>query len=106
MTTLLLPTQTSDDAVLFNYSGASLLPEETRRIELELRRRLYATESKTFILDLREVESVTASGLGALVALHRRLRNMSGHLTLRNVKPQPLEVIRLCRLDEVLDILA
>ena len=61
---------------------------------------------QSLTLDLRNVECVTAGGLGGLVALHAAIRKSGGRLSLRNVNPWPLEVLRLCRLDEVLDIRA
>jgi anti-anti-sigma factor len=55
-------------------------------------------------LDLGGVRIPTASGLGALVALHEKLRRRGGRLVLSNVQPWAYEVFSLTRLTEVLDV--
>jgi anti-anti-sigma factor len=59
----------------------------------------------TVSLDLRDVDIVTASTLGKLVALHRSLRPLGGRTVLRNVMPFVREIFRATRLDTVFEIL-
>src|SRR5947209_3839548 len=55
-------------------------------------------------LDFGGVRFLTAAGLGKLVALHRRLRDLGGRLTLCNVSGPVEEVLQLTRLTELLHI--
>jgi anti-anti-sigma factor len=55
-------------------------------------------------LDCRKVDWVTSEALGRLVALNRRLAELRGRLILENVRRQVAEVIRVSRLDRVLDV--
>jgi anti-anti-sigma factor len=54
---------------------------------------------KTIDLDLRDVELLTAAGLGKLMRLKKELK-----LTLRNVRPHVHEVLELTHLSRVLDV--
>jgi anti-anti-sigma factor len=56
------------------------------------------------LLDLSEVRLPSAGGLGALVGLHKKLRQRGGRLVLLNVQPWTYEVFALTRLTEVLDV--
>jgi anti-anti-sigma factor len=55
-------------------------------------------------LDFRDVQLVTASGLGQLVALHRALQARGGRLTLSRLSAPLREVFEVTRLAGVLDI--
>jgi anti-anti-sigma regulatory factor len=55
-------------------------------------------------LDLAEVVAPTAGGLGQLVAVHCRLREMGGRLVLCNVRETAYDVFQAARLTELLDI--
>jgi anti-anti-sigma factor len=55
-------------------------------------------------LDFRKVDWITSAALSCLVALNRRLAEAKGHLILENVGKQVAEVIRVSRLDRVLDV--
>jgi anti-anti-sigma factor len=55
-------------------------------------------------LDFRKVEWITSAALSCLVALNRRLAEAKGRLILENVGRQVAEVIRVSRLDRVLDV--
>jgi anti-sigma B factor antagonist len=55
-------------------------------------------------LDFSKVELVSSSGLGKLVALHKKLQAVGGHLTLYNLRERTYEVFEITRLDTLLDI--
>jgi anti-anti-sigma regulatory factor len=59
---------------------------------------------RSLVLDLGEVETPTAGGLGRLVALHHRLLPSGGGLVLCNVGPRAFAVFELTHLTEVLDV--
>ncbi len=56
------------------------------------------------VLDLASVDVLTASGMGELVALHKRLREMGGELVLVNVNDTVLEVLQLARLTDLIHV--
>jgi anti-anti-sigma factor len=56
------------------------------------------------VLDLSGVDVLTASGLGELVVLHKRLRGMGGELVLVNVNDKVLEVLQTARLTELFHV--
>jgi anti-anti-sigma factor len=56
------------------------------------------------LLDLADVETLTAAALGRLVVLHRRLRRHGGRLVLANVSPLPHEVFAITRLDTLFEV--
>ena len=55
-------------------------------------------------LDFSRVEVVTSAGLGKLVALHKKMQTVGGHLTLNNVRERTYEVFEITRLDTLLDV--
>jgi anti-anti-sigma factor len=59
--------------------------------------------TKFVALDLGNVEYVTSTILGHLVALHKRLHAAGGRLTLENVRPAVRDILRVTQLDQVLD---
>jgi anti-sigma B factor antagonist len=61
-------------------------------------------EGQHLVLDLAAVEYLTSSALGKLVALHRRLRQQGGRLTVTNARDAVWEVFAVTRLNQVLEI--
>jgi anti-anti-sigma factor len=55
-------------------------------------------------LDLAEVATLGTSACGMLVTLHRRLAHAGGRLTLHRVAPHLRQLLRLSRLDTILDV--
>jgi anti-anti-sigma factor len=60
--------------------------------------------TKHVTLDLANVEYVTSTVLGHLVALNKRLQSAGGRLTLDNVRPAVRDILQVTLLDQVLDI--
>jgi anti-anti-sigma factor len=63
-----------------------------------------APGSRFVTLDLGNVEYVTSTILGHLVALHKRLQGAGGRLTLAGVRPAVQDILRVTQLDQVLDL--
>ena len=61
-------------------------------------------EDGVVALDLANVEYVTSTILGHLVALNKRLHGAGGRLTLENVRPAVREILNVTLLDQVLDL--
>jgi anti-sigma B factor antagonist len=56
------------------------------------------------VLDLAAVQYLTSSALGKLVALHRRLRQQGGRLTVINAQDAVWEVFVVTRLNQILEV--
>lgn len=59
--------------------------------------------TKFVTLDLGNVEYLTSTVLGHLVALHKRLAMAGGRLTLDHVGPTVREILHITQLDQVFD---
>ena len=56
------------------------------------------------IVDCTKLTSISSMGLSTLLLLHNRMRRRGGHVKIANLQGQTREVMRLTRLDEVLDV--
>ena len=56
------------------------------------------------VVDLSEVSFIDSSGIGALVFLYKRLVERGSNLALLGVNGQPLELLRMLRIDRVIQI--
>ena len=58
----------------------------------------------SLIVDCTNLTSISSMGLSTLLLVHNRMRRRGGHVKIANLKGQTLEVMKLTRLDEVLDV--
>lgn len=56
------------------------------------------------VVDLRAVDAVDATGLGLLVATHRRTQLLGRHLVLRHPVPSVVRILAVTRLHRVLHV--
>src|SRR5689334_22448244 len=71
----------------------------------ELRReldRLVQARYKEVVVDLSGLRLIDSSGVAALVSLYKRVRARQGTATVRGAREQPLAVLKLLKLDQVL----
>jgi anti-sigma B factor antagonist len=61
----------------------------------------YAAGARHFVLDLSDVTFLDSTGLGVLVATHRRTRNGAGSLRLVVTRKQLLQLLRMTGLNSV-----
>jgi anti-sigma B factor antagonist len=59
---------------------------------------------RRLVVDFGDVRRVSSSLLGRLVALHRRLLALEGHLALCNLVPEVRRVFDLCQLPRLLHL--
>jgi stage II sporulation protein AA (anti-sigma F factor antagonist) len=59
---------------------------------------------RNWTVDLRDLRLLDSSGVVALVRTSRRLRELGGEMILSGATAQPLEVLRLLRLDRLPDL--
>lgn len=67
-------------------------------------RELAEKDQKRILLNLKDVKYIDSSGVGDLVRSVTSLRRQGGDLKLLTPSPMVLEVLRITRLDRVLDI--
>ena len=100
--------RTADDFALHVEQAGQVLALRGRldvRVTADLRLALAtAVDGGTgaLVLDVRDLEGVDATGLGALVGAHRRAGRAGRTLVLRDVPPALARVLLLTRLDRVL----
>src|SRR5438105_12782548 len=99
-----LAIEMADDEMVVTLAGQRLAQENARLVGGLLFRLAEEAVRPRLLLNCRQVLSVTAAGLGMLVALHKGVRSLGGHLTLCNVTPHPAEVFEVTHLNRVLDI--
>jgi anti-sigma B factor antagonist len=63
------------------------------------------TAGECLLLDLGGIRHVSSMGLGALVALNRRVRSAGGRFALANAGPAVKEALAVTRLDRLLEVL-
>lgn len=63
-----------------------------------------ADKAERVVVDLSELELIDSSGVAALVSLFKKLRARGGEMSLRGARDQPLAILKLLRLDRVLDL--
>lgn len=54
------------------------------------------------VVDVSKLRLIDSSGVGALIALFRRLTSKGSRMTLRGAQEQPLFILRLMKLDRIL----
>jgi anti-sigma B factor antagonist len=64
--------------------------------------RLAQGRARTLVVDLSGLRLIDSSGVAALVSVYKRVRARGGKLVVRAVRDQPLAVLKLLKLDEVL----
>jgi len=56
------------------------------------------------ILDLGNISFIDSSGFGSLVAVFTHAKNQQAHLKLCNIKPMVMSLVKITKLDQVLEI--
>ncbi len=92
-----------DDDVLVIKLRGSLDAFTSDEFETEVRRHLEQGRSKV-IIDCTFLGFISSIGIGALVALQKRLRDRGGTVKLATIQGSTADVIKMVRLDKVLDI--
>lgn len=56
------------------------------------------------VFNLKELQLIDSSGVGAIVSLFKRVRTLSGDVKIAQLQGQPAEIFRLLRLDRAFEI--
>lgn len=94
--------ETQDNIVIFHLTGSlDIGTVSTMRADLDA---LLSTGQHQVIFDLRDLEQIDSSGIGAIIALFKRVRSNHGDMKIVSLVGQPREIFSLLRLDRVFDI--
>ncbi len=66
--------------------------------------RAVADGSKNLVLDFKGVSRIDSSGMGELVAAHKKLGNLGGKLSLAHMSGQLLDVFGASQIVSILDV--
>jgi anti-anti-sigma factor len=99
-----LAVEKADDEIVVTLAGPRLAQENAPLVAGLLFRLAEEAVRPRLLLDCRNVLSVTAAGLGRLVALHKGVRSLGGQLALCNVAPHIAEVFEVTHLTRVLEV--
>lgn len=79
-----------------DINSARLLAEEIDRV--------VATKPPKVKVDLSALDLIDSSGVAALIKLYRGMRGNGGAIIIRGARDQPLAVLKLLRMDHVLNL--
>ncbi len=65
---------------------------------------LVATGQHKLLFDLYDLEQIDSSGVGAFIAIFKRVRSNHGDMKISRLMGQPREIFNLLRLDRVFEI--
>lgn len=65
---------------------------------------LVASRKTKVIFDLKDLVLIDSSGVGAIVSLFKRVRELGGDVKIAGLAHQPKEIFRLLRLDRAFDV--
>lgn len=59
----------------------------------------------SFVLDFSNCKFIDSTGLGVLVSLYKKCKEINGMFTLKNLNPEVMRIFKLTRLDSVFNII-
>lgn len=65
---------------------------------------LLAARKIQVVFDLQALELIDSSGVGAIVSLFKRVRQLQGDVKIARLSGQPAEIFKLLRLDRAFEI--
>src|SRR5689334_7232343 len=104
--TLLSVTDRGDRAVVSFPPYCNLNETNARTVGSQLLALAEQPGRRELLLDLRNVDYMSSTGLGQLLALHKKLRALGGRLVLAHATPLIREIFAVTHLDGVLDLRA
>ena len=86
---------------LLRLSG-SLTQQDMEALEPAVEKAL--PDGSRAVVDLADVDMVTTPGLALIISTTKRLRDTRGRVIFANARGKVLDVLRRCKLDEVIEI--
>lgn len=91
-----------DGIIIFTLAGSlDIGTVSTMRADLDS---LLSTGQHKVLFDLYDLEQIDSSGIGAIIALFKRVRSNRGEMKISRLMGQPREIFSLLRLDRVFEI--
>lgn len=88
------------DSVVIRPTGSILRSEDLDMLSS----RAWEQRGVQLVLDLGEVQYLSSAALGKLINLKKKVTSVKGRLRLQNLSSDLLEVFRVTRLDQVLEV--
>jgi anti-anti-sigma factor len=76
------------------------------QVQQELNSLIVGKERPLVLIDFYNVDQLSSACLGALLALHKKIKEQHGQLRLANIQPKLMKIFELTKLHEVLRISA
>lgn len=91
-----------DGVRIFILTGSlDISTVSTMKAELDS---LFSSGQHRVLFDLYELEQIDSSGIGAIIALFKRVKSNKGEVKISRLVGQPKEIFSLLRLDRVFEI--
>ncbi|PIE29520.1 anti-anti-sigma factor [candidate division KSB3 bacterium] len=91
-----------DGVIVFTLAGSlDIGTVSTMKTELDA---VLSSSQHKVLFDLYDLEQIDSSGIGAFVALFKRVRSNKGEVKISRLIGQPKEIFTLLRLDRVFEI--
>jgi anti-anti-sigma factor len=104
ITTSVLDVDSSLDRVLVRLGQQAINADQAEAPRNQLAELVEDLNCPMFELDLGDVEYLTATGLGTLVALHTQLRDAGRQLVLLSARLEVEHILHVTRLDTFLEL--
>lgn len=91
------------DVLIVRVDEARLDSAVSPQFKTELLRLVEDQKMKKVLIDLKSVDYVDSSGLGALLFGHRQLKSNSGKLKLVHLSTKIRTLIKIAKLDDILE---
>lgn len=92
-----------DNVLIFRILHPRLDSTNGPEFKTEMFRLIESEQEKGILIDLKEVDYADSSGLGALLFGLRQARAHSAQFKLVNVNPKVLNLIKIAKLDHVIE---
>jgi anti-sigma B factor antagonist len=96
--------RTESHGEMLLVTGMTRLTAEDTALFKDLVRATLAAHHRILEIDLTQVRTMDSEGIGALIAVHKRLRERDGTVRMTHPTPFVSQLLRLLRLDRVLEI--
>jgi anti-sigma B factor antagonist len=100
---LVLNTRRVNGHIIVEASGRLETGESCLQLR-ELAKRLTSEGGRYFVLDMSDISHIDSAGLGLLLSIYATIRNQGGDLKLLNVGDHVKEILRMMRLENVLQV--
>ena len=91
-----------DEVIVFTLTGSlDIGTVSTMKADLDA---VLSSGRHKVLFDLYDLEQIDSSGIGAIIALFKRVRSNKGEVKISRLVGQPKEIFSLLRLDRVFEI--